>query len=141
MIFKLFSKSNLFFTLLIFSELKNKGVCSRSEDGWEYETNYRTTSEGEERIRVGSVDAFQGKEFDVVILSMTRSNQFTGITDKQLNKKYGFLRKPERLNVAFSRAKKLLVAVGDRAMFSSVEAEEALPSVYTYAKSLCGASK
>lgn len=125
----------------IFSELKNKGVCSRSEDGWEYETNYRTTSEGEERIRVGSVDAFQGKEFDVVILSMTRSNQFTGITDKQLNKKYGFLRKPERLNVAFSRAKKLLVAVGDRAMFSSVEAEEALPSVYTYAKSLCGASK
>ena len=29
-----------------------------------------------ERLRVGTVDAFQGKEFDVVFLSMTRSNDF-----------------------------------------------------------------
>lgn len=126
---------------VIFSELENKGVCRRSEDGWEYDADYRITSEGEERIRVGSVDAFQGKEFDVVILSMTRSNLFTGLDEKQLNKKYGFLRKPERLNVAFSRAKKLLIAIGDRAMFSSVEAQEALPSIYEYSTSLCGDSK
>jgi hypothetical protein len=125
----------------IFSALENKGVCRRSDEGWEYEADFRTTSKGEERIRVGSVDAFQGKEFDVVILSMTRSNQFTGLKKEQLNKKYGFLRKPERLNVAFSRAKKVLIAVGDRSMFSSAEAQEALPSVYIYLTSLCGDSK
>jgi hypothetical protein len=126
---------------VIFSELANKGICRRTEDGWGYETDYRTNSSGEERIRVGSVDAFQGKEFDVVILSMTRSNLFTGIKEEQLNQKYGFLRKRERLNVAFSRAKNLLIAIGDRAMFCSVEAQESLPSVYKYATSLCGDSK
>jgi superfamily I DNA and/or RNA helicase len=125
----------------IFSALKNKGVCRRTDEGWEYESEFRTTSKGDERIRVGSVDAFQGKEFDVVILSMTRSNQFTGLKEEQLKQKYGFLQKPERLNVAFSRAKKVLIAVGDRSMFSSAEAQEALPSVYKYSTFLCGDSK
>lgn len=61
-----------------------------------------------DRIRVGTVDAFQGKEFDVVLLSVVRSNQ-----EEELKKRVGFLNNDNRLCVAFSRAKRLLVAVGD----------------------------
>lgn len=60
------------------------------------------------RISVGTVDAFQGKEFDVVILSAVRSNQET-----EMNKRVGFLNNNNRLCVAFSRAKRLLITVGD----------------------------
>ena len=87
------------------------------------------------------MDAFQGKEFDVVLLSMTRSNKYSGLEEAQLNRKFGFLRLPNRLNVAFSRAKRRLIAVGDRKMFSNPEAKAAIPSVYEYSVSLCGDSK
>ena len=60
------------------------------------------------RIQVGTVDAFQGKEFDVVLLSVVRSNQ-----ERELRRRVGFLNNDNRLCVAFSRAKRLLVAVGD----------------------------
>ncbi len=61
-----------------------------------------------DRIRVGTVDAFQGKEFDVVLLSVVRSNQ-----EEEIRKRVGFLDNDNRLCVAFSRAKRLLIAVGD----------------------------
>ena len=61
-----------------------------------------------DRIRVGTVDAFQGKEFDVVLLSVVRSNR-----ENDSRKRVGFLDNNNRLCVAFSRAKRLLVAVGD----------------------------
>lgn len=61
-----------------------------------------------DRIRVGTVDAFQGKEFDVVLLSVVRSNN-----EEELKRRVGFLNNDNRLCVAFSRAKRLLVAVGD----------------------------
>ena len=61
-----------------------------------------------DRIRVGTVDAFQGKEFDVVFLSVVRSNR-----EEEMRRRVGFLDNENRLCVAFSRAKRLLVAVGD----------------------------
>jgi superfamily I DNA and/or RNA helicase len=60
------------------------------------------------RIEVGTVDSFQGKEFDVVILSTVRSNR-----SKEKRKRVGFLDSKNRLNVAFSRGKRLLLVVGD----------------------------
>lgn len=60
------------------------------------------------RIRVGTVDAFQGKEFDVVFLSVVRANR-----EEDMRKRVGFLNNDNRLCVAFSRAKRLLIAVGD----------------------------
>lgn len=56
------------------------------------------------RITVNSVDAFQGKECPVIILSFTRSNR---------RKAVGFVDDPNRLNVALSRARKKLVLIGD----------------------------
>jgi len=55
-------------------------------------------------LAVDTVDAFEGEEADVVILSLVRSNEAERI---------GFLKKAQRLNVAISRAKQLLVVVGD----------------------------
>jgi hypothetical protein len=56
------------------------------------------------RITVNSVDAFQGKECPVIVLSFTRSNRRQAV---------GFVDDSNRLNVALSRARKKLVLVGD----------------------------
>lgn len=61
-----------------------------------------------DRIRVGTVDSFQGKEFDVVLLSVVRANN-----EEDMKRRVGFLDNNNRLCVAFSRAKRLLIAVGD----------------------------
>ncbi|MCR9932580.1 DEAD/DEAH box helicase [Vibrio antiquarius] len=74
----------------------------------------------EERFRVGSVDAFQGKEFDVVLLSTVRSwNEPDEITQETVNAQLGFLRIPNRINVAMSRQKRLLIVVGDTSLASN----------------------
>jgi hypothetical protein len=75
------------------------------------------TPDGAERLRVGTVDAFQGSEFDVVLLSVVRS---TGPDrPRRLNARanYGHLTSRNRLCVALSRARRLLIGVGDADMF------------------------
>lgn len=59
-------------------------------------------------IEVSTLDSFQGMEFDVIIFSFTRA-----AAPDQKNKKVGFLDDARRLNVAFSRAKKKLILVGN----------------------------
>jgi superfamily I DNA and/or RNA helicase len=55
-------------------------------------------------VSVHTVDAFQGREAEAIIYSVTRSN-----TPGNL----GFTRERPRLNVALSRARDLLIIVGD----------------------------
>ena len=55
------------------------------------------------KIEINTVDAFQGRETDIVFYSVVRSNEMV----------IRFLKIVRRLNVAFSRAKELLVVVGD----------------------------
>ena len=62
--------------------LLQEGVAERDADSGEIDikSEYRTvqSEDGrlEERLRVGTVDSFQGKEFDIVFLSVTRSNEW-----------------------------------------------------------------
>lgn len=60
-------------------------------------------------IRTGTVDRFQGMERQVIIVSMVRNNE---------QKNVGFAKKPERVNVAFSRAQELLVIIGCHSLFT-----------------------
>lgn len=66
-------------------------------------------------LEVDTVDAFEGEEADVVILSLVRSNEAERI---------GFLDKAQRLNVAISRAKRLLIVVGDVETITGREGQE-----------------
>jgi len=102
----------------LFKEASKKGYAELKSDGnYEIALQYRETADGREKLRIGSVDSFQGKEFDIVILSTVRSNAINRNHDN-FKKVFGFLTLENRLNVAFSRAQKLLIVVGDGEMFA-----------------------
>lgn len=60
----------------------------------------------EKKLVVNTIDGFQGQERDVIYISLVRSN------DK---KEIGFLTDYRRMNVAMTRARMLLVVIGDSA--------------------------
>jgi len=99
---------------------------------------------GDERLRVGTVDAFQGKEFDVVFLSLVRTLPhnltITGLDETQneklLNTTYGFLRVDNRLNVAFSRQRSLIIMAGDLSLAEHPLTVKHIPSLNALAQ-LC----
>ena len=64
------------------------------------------------QVRIDTVDSFEGREEDLVVISLVRSNERGRI---------GFLRVPNRLNVAISRARRLVVCVGDAATLRAGE--------------------
>ncbi|XP_010126303.1 PREDICTED: putative helicase Mov10l1, partial [Chlamydotis macqueenii] len=61
-------------------------------------------------IKVGTVEEFQGQEYLVIILSTVRSHEGLFSDDKHC---LGFLSNPKRFNVAITRAKALLIVVGN----------------------------
>lgn len=76
-------------------------------------------------LHVGTVDSFQGKEFDIVFLSTVRSNNRTG----KLFERVGHISVSSRLCVALSRAKKLLVIVGDSDTIAGSSNNEGIPEL------------
>jgi superfamily I DNA and/or RNA helicase len=62
------------------------------------------------RVKIGTIDSFQGRQADVVVLSLVRSNPHSDL---------GFLCSSERINVALSRAREVLVIIGDALAASS----------------------
>lgn len=65
----------------------------------------------DEKLIISTVDDFQGDERDIIILSMVRN-------PAGKNFDLEFLKKFERINVALSRARKLLIVVGARKFLS-----------------------
>jgi flagellar biosynthesis GTPase FlhF len=70
-------------------------------------------------IRLKTVDKFQGMERNIIIVSTVRSDKIIrgGLLEK--NNDIGFAKAPERLNVALSRARRLLIVVGNLKFFEN----------------------
>lgn len=67
---------------------------------------------------MNTVDGFQGREVDVVVISCVRSQKFNG--------SIGFLSDTRRMNVAITRAKDSLVICGS---LKSLEVSNILPHI------------
>jgi len=61
-------------------------------------------------IEIGSVDGFQGREKEAVIISLVRSN---------IKGEVGFLAETRRMNVALTRARRKLIVIGDSATITA----------------------
>jgi ATP-dependent RNA/DNA helicase IGHMBP2 len=61
-------------------------------------------------LEIDSVDGFQGREKEAVVISLVRSNPRGEI---------GFLSDVRRMNVALTRARRKLIVIGDSATLSS----------------------
>lgn len=78
-------------------------------------------------VKVDTVDSYQGKENRIVILSTVRNNP---------DGRVGFLRSPNRVNVAMSRAMERLFVVGASKLWQGKHAEAPLGRVLKYTKQL-----
>ena len=83
-----------------------------------YENEYQVP------FRINTVDRFQGMERNIIIVSTVRSNRQKTADDKIIkNEKYpyalGFARECPRVNVGFSRAKRLLIVIGNEKHFAN----------------------
>jgi hypothetical protein len=74
-------------------------------------------------VKIDTVDSYQGKENRMIILSLTRSDK---------KKSPGFLRTPNRINVAMSRAMDRLVIIGNAEMWSVHNKDRPLGQVISY---------
>ncbi|MBE2202497.1 MAG: AAA family ATPase [Anaerolinea sp.] len=61
-------------------------------------------------VEIGSVDGFQGREKEAVIISLVRSNPEGNV---------GFLAETRRMNVALTRARRKLIVIGDSATITA----------------------
>jgi len=85
------------------------------------------------RLKIGTVDSFQGMEFDIVFLSVVRSRDIKRINDKLEDYKlFGFLISKNRLCVSMSRQKKSLIVVGDKKFFDSDRAKKDVKELYNF---------
>lgn len=72
-------------------------------------------------VRLNTVDKFQGMERNIIIVSTVRSNKVIDNGVTRPNRDIGFAKSPQRLNVALSRAKRLLIVVGNKDFFSQYQ--------------------
>lgn len=123
--------ANLSFGVISFykaqAELIKKQLGKISDDG--------------RKLRIGTVDSFQGMEFDVVFLSMVRTKRQswkprTDNKEEQARSLFGHLCLYNRLNVSMSRQKKLLVVAGDSGLLQGDLSEEFIPGLVDFYK-LC----
>jgi superfamily I DNA and/or RNA helicase len=93
-------------------QLMNQGITAEQLaiiTPYAAQARYLRTQLAESGIEVDTIDGFQGREKDAVLISLVRSNE-----DQEI----GFLKETRRLNVALTRARKHMTVVGDSATLS-----------------------
>ena len=78
-------------------------------------------------VVIDTVDAYQGKENEIVIVTLVRSNSL---------KAPGHVGRPNRCNVALSRAKERLYIVGDTRMWSNPKCDSPMRTVLSQLKGM-----
>ena len=133
----------------VFEELSKHGITERYSGGaWGISDEYKFLKKEEdgkstieERFRIGTVDAFQGMEFDVVFLSIVRSQDMNNLPGyinnennykKKQHKMFGHLMSENRLCVSMSRQMKMLILVGDSDLVQTDIGKEAVPALGNY---------
>lgn len=105
-------------------------------------------TDDDRKLRIGTVDSFQGMEFDVVFLSMVRTTPEPQFLQRIKAKKeqagdawtdelearisFGHLCLYNRLNVSMSRQKRLLVVAGDSKLLRGEIAMEFVPGLVDF---------
>jgi len=122
----------------VFDALEKYGITKNREIVDKYK--YLKDDSSEERLRIGTVDSFQGMEFDIVFLSMVRTTTKNKI-QKQLKKRdeekvsisaFGHLMSENRLCVSVSRQKKVLVIAGDGELANMDLSQKRIPALYNF---------
>jgi superfamily I DNA and/or RNA helicase len=82
-----------------------------------------------DQVAISVVDKFQGLEKDIIIFDLVRSRQNT----------LGFLANPNRINVALSRQKRLLIIIGNYdwlVQAKAVNSKDQIPALQKYLREL-----
>lgn len=83
-----------------------RGQVNRIRD---YKRSYRSFNSEDEKFQISTVDNFQGDERDIIVLSMVRTTPCDWLSDYR------------RINVAMSRARRLLIIVGNSYALSNID--------------------
>ena len=84
------------------------GLIKKKRKGYQFKG---FSGKPDERLVISTVDDFQGDERDIIIVSMVRNPNGTRYDAE-------FIKKFERINVALSRARKLLIIIGSKKFLS-----------------------
>lgn len=103
-------------------QIRNSIYSCLTKEQWRNFEQNKYINEFQIPFRINTVDRFQGMERNIIIVSTVRSNiQINQDGRKIKNDNYpyalGFARELQRVNVGFSRAKRLLIVIGNEKHF------------------------
>ncbi|MDR1984572.1 MAG: hypothetical protein LBQ28_07105, partial [Prevotellaceae bacterium] len=116
--------------------IRNAMYPTFTKNEWRNFEQHKYKNEFQLPFRINTVDRFQGMERNIIIISTVRSDKQIDLNGKeQKNNKYpfalGFARELQRVNVGFSRAKRLLIVIGNEKHFSNkAEYAEAIQKMH-----------
>ena len=93
------------------------------------------------KLKIDTIDNFQGREKEYIIVDLIRSQNKYDSKKKQIIKSnkprnLDFLMKPERINVAFSRAKIKLIIVGSLEYYCSLDSSDNVIEIFKKIKNI-----
>ena len=105
-------------------KIRNAMYPTFTKNEWRNFEQHKYKNEFQLPFRINTVDRFQGMERNIIIISTVRSDRQIDLNGKEIpNKKYpfalGFARELQRVNVGFSRAKRLLIVIGNERHFAN----------------------